>query len=88
MVELILMFILFAGFLSPVPNDPCTSITKLRDPRPLSCSLQYNNSRLLTVTLPPVAGNTVSLALASIKLLLPRDLATLLHTTWYNGNTN
>ena len=36
------------------------------------------------MTLPPVAGNTVSLALAAIKLLLPRELATLLHSTWYN----
>ena len=72
-----------AGFLSPVPSEANTRITGLRDPQALSCTLQYSNSRLLTMTLPPVAGNTVSLSLAAIKLLLPRDLATLLHATWY-----
>ena len=36
------------------------------------------------MSLPPVAGSLVSLALAAIKQLLPRDLATLLHVTWYN----
>ena len=38
----------------------------------------------MRVSLPTVAGHTVSRALAAIKLLVPRDLATLLQVTWYN----
>ena len=72
------------GFLSPVTSDPCTTITKLLDPLPLSCTIQYNNTKMLSVSLPAVAGNLVTRALEAIKTLLPRDLATLLHVTWYN----
>ena len=31
------------GFLSPVPSDPCSNITKLRDPLSQSCTIQFNN---------------------------------------------
>ena len=73
-----------AGYLSPVSADPATQITGLRDSLATSCSLELSSSRLLRLSLPTVAGPTVSKALAAIKLLLPRDLATVLHVTWYN----
>ena len=72
------------GFLSPVTADPAGQITRLRDAGPHSCCLELSNSRLVKVSLPTVAGHTVSRALAAIKLLVPRDLATLLQVTWYN----
>ena len=72
------------GFLSPVTADPAGQISGLRDPGPHSACLQLSSSRLVRVCLPAVAGHTVGRALAAIKLLLPRELATLLHLTWYN----
>ena len=73
-----------AGFLSPVTAEPGSRIISLRDSLAHSCTLELSSSRLLRVSIPTVAGLTVSRALTAIKLLLPRELATLLHLTWYN----
>lgn len=67
------------GFLSPVPTDHSSPITQLRDPHSLSCTISYSNSLCLT----SVAGPLVSKALSAVKLLLPRELSVLLHSTWY-----
>ena len=44
------------GFLSPVPADQSSPISKLRDPLSLSCTLSYSNSKFLSLTLPSVQG--------------------------------
>merc|ERR1719431_1614452 len=74
-----------AGFLSPVPTDHSSHITHLRDPLLHSCTISYSNSKYVSLTLPTVAGPLVCSALAAVKLLLPRELAMLLHSSWYSA---
>eukprot|EP00092_Neocalanus_flemingeri_P027542 GFUD01029881.1.p1 GENE.GFUD01029881.1~~GFUD01029881.1.p1 ORF type:complete len:1834 (+),score=561.65 GFUD01029881.1:757-5502(+) len=73
------------GFLSPVPTDHSSTITHLCDPLSLSCTLKYSNSKFISLTLPAVAGPLVNKALSAVKLLLPRELAVLLHSSWYTA---
>lgn len=73
------------GFLSPVPTDHSSPITQLRDPLSLSCTISYSNSKFLTLSLPSIAGPLVFKALSAVKLLLPRELSVLLHSTWYSA---
>ena len=58
---------------------------RLRDAISRSLTLVYSTGRMVQVTLPDLGSPLVCSALAAVKVLLPRDLALLVHSSWYTA---
>ena len=74
----------FGEALSPVAGEE-GRVVRLRDAISRSLTLVYSTGRMVQVTLPDLGSPLVCSALAAVKVLLPRDLALLVHSSWYTA---
>ena len=74
----------FGEALSPVAGEE-GRVVRLRDAISRSLTLVYSTGRMVQVTLPDLGSPLVCSALAAVKVLLPRDLALLVHSSWYSA---
>ena len=74
----------FGEALSPVAGEE-GRVVRLRDAISRSLTLVYSSGRMVQITLPDLGSPLVCSALAAVKVLLPRDLALLVHSSWYTA---